>query len=939
MKPVLVDTSVWIIHNNYNSKMKRKNSSILLLVVLCCHFSFITAIKADNYIKNRTPLVETPFIALPVGSVRAEGWLLKQLQLQKEGLTGHAESLYSGNGDLGAGCDWLGGTGDSWERAPYYVKGLVALSYVLDDQELKTKMQKWIDWSLNNQQPGGYFGPARNNDWWARMPMLYAIRDYYEATGDVRVIPFFTGYFQYQNRTIGTQLLSSWGKSRAGDNIEIVLWLYNRTGEAFLLELADKLHNQAYPWTDIYTNNLFNQFETDFQPKHNVNIPQAMKMPAVYYQKSQLQADRDAYIHGREHLLCEHGQPHGMQSGNEMLAGRSSLTGLELCSVVEQMQSSETVQMILGDASIGDQLEKVAFNALPGALTGDIKGLQYYQQANQVISKQGYYAFAQAYDNGNMPGPYSGYGCCRFDFHMGWPYFVKTMWAATADNGLAAMAYGPCRVTALVEDSVEVVVREATNYPFDEQLTFTISLSKAAHFPFKFRIPEWCKAPQVKVNGVLQNQVEPGAFYTINRTWNNNDVINLDFPMPVRINEEVNNSVSVQRGPLVYSLKIEEDWSIRNDYGNGFREYEVFPVSTWNYALLIDKNNPENTIQVNKNEMPENPFVQAATPVTLTVSARTLSSWTYSHNDRIATDPPFSPVETSGRDRQVTLVPYGSETLRATCLPYIDEENLITSSFTEDFSNGQAGWVQYGGSFYVKNGEYIAGNLEASHPCSKSVYPATSFSDFIYDAKVQVNSDGNSGLLFRTSRLSFGPDEYNGYYVGLSSSDKKVELGKANGTWTSLKTASMDINPNRWYQVRVEAKGVNMKVYVDDMVTPKIDFNDSSFASGNIGVRSYRSLAAWDDISVKSLLETGISAGKTAGELCLYPNPATADLSIFFPQNGHLAVYDTAGKQMFSGNVPFGTTTLNTDNYETGVYLVKVITNKDTEAFSRFIKR
>ncbi|MDR2683213.1 MAG: glycoside hydrolase family 127 protein [Dysgonamonadaceae bacterium] len=917
--------------------MKNKSPLLLLTTILCCYSAFVSTANADNYVKNKAPLAETPFIALPIGSVRAEGWLLKQLQLQKEGLTGYAEELYNGNNDLGAGCDWLGGTGDSWERAPYYAKGLVALAYVLNDEELKTKARKWIDWSLDNQRRTGYFGPTGNNDWWARMPMLYAIRDYYEATGDARVIPFFTNYFQYQNSNIENQPLSSWGKSRAGDNIEIVFWLYNRTGDAFLLNLADKLHNQAYPWTDIYTNNLFNQFEKDFQPKHNVNIPQAMKMPAIYYQKSQSQADKDAYIHGREHLLCDHGQPHGMQSGNEMLAGKSSLTGLELCSAVEQMQSSETVQMILGDANIGDQLEKVAFNALPGALTDDIKGLQYYQQANQVISKHGYYAFAQAYDNGNMPGPYSGYGCCRFDFHMGWPYFVKTMWAATADNGLAAMAYGPCSVTALVEDSVELGIREATNYPFDEQLIFTISLSKAAHFPLKFRIPAWCESPQIKVNGVVQNNVEAGAFYNIDRTWNDNDVVSLDLPMPVQINEEVNNSVSIQRGPLVYSLKIEENRSIRNDYGNGFREYEVSPVSAWNYALLIDKNNPGTSIQVNKNDMPENPYLQATTPVTLTVSARRLPSWLYSHNGRIATDPPFSPVESSEPVEQVTLVPYGSGTLRATCLPYIDTKESVASSFTEDFSNGGDGWVQYGGSFYVKDGEYVAGNLEASHPCSKSVYAAASFSDFTCDARVQVNSEGDAGLMFRASRLAFGPDEYNGYYVGLNGFDKKVELGKANGSWTSLKTTTMNINAGQWYQVRVTAKGNNIKIYVDDMTTPKIDFNDASFTSGNIGVRSYRALARWDNIEAASMSGTGISSKETNDKISLYPNPATTGLSISAPQSGFMSMYDSTGKQVFSGNVASGATTLNVDNYKTGVYFVKIVMNESVTAY-RFIK-
>jgi hypothetical protein len=913
--------------------METKKIFVLLLTAFCV----ILTTKADNYIKNRAPLAPVPFTPLPIGAIAPEGWLLKQLQLQKEGLTGHAESLYNSANDLGAGNDWLGGTGDSWERAPYYTKGLVALAYVLDDEELKTKAQKWIEWSLENQWRSGYFGPANNPDWWARMPMLYAIRDYYEATGDDRVIPFFTNYFKYQNDNIERQPLSSWGKSRAGDNIEIVFWLYNRTGDAFLLELADKLHEQAYDWTYILTNNTFNQFGTDFQPKHNVNVPQAMKMPAIYYQKSQSPADRDAYIHGREHLLCDHGQPHGMQSGNEMLAGKSSLTGLELCSVVEQMQSSETAQMILGEASIGDQLEKVTFNALPGALTNDIKGLQYYQQANQVISKFGYYAFAQSYDNGNMPGPYSGYGCCRFDFHMGFPYFVKTMWAATADNGLAAMAYGPCTVTALVGDSVVATINEATNYPFDEQLTFTINLSQATAFPLKFRIPAWCETPQIKVNGVVQNGVEPGAFYTLNQTWNNRDVVTLDFPMPVQINEEVNNSVSIQRGPLVYSLQIEENWSVRNDYGNGFRECEVFPVSAWNYALLIDKNNPETSIQVSKNEMPENPYIQATTPIKLTVSARKLPSWTYSHNDRIATDPLFGPVETSEPIEQITLVPYGSGTLRATCLPYIDTKEPVAPSFSEDFSNGQSGWIQYGGSFYVEEGEYVAGNVEASHPCSKSVYSGASFSDFTYDAKVRVSGDGDGGLIFRANRLSFGPDEYSGYYVGISSANKRVELGKATGAWASLKTAALDINANQWYHIRVAANRSNIKIYVEDMTTPKIDFNDASFASGTIGVRSYNALARWDDIAVVSLSATSILPEKP-DNIHLYPNPVTSNLSITVPQGGRLSVFDSTGTQILSMNAFPGTTMLNTGNYEAGIYFVQIVTNTGTSC-GRFIKK
>lgn len=910
----------------------------LLLTTLSIYMGlFQSQLIADNYIRNRAPLIETPFIQLPVGSVKAEGWLLKQLILQKEGLTGHAEELYSGANDLGTGSDWLGGIGDSWERVPYYTKGLVALAYVLDDAELKAKAQKWLDWTLNNQRRNGYIGPLNNNDWWARMPMLYAIRDYYEATNDERVIPFFTKYFQYQNNTIDSQKLSSWGKSRAGDNIDIVLWLYNRTGDVFLLELADKLKDQSYDWTNIYTYNKFNYFGKDFQPKHNVNIPQAMKMPAIYYQLSKSVADRDAYFHGKNHLMCDHGQPCGMQSGNEMLAGKSSLTGLELCSVVEQMQTSETAQMILGDPSIGDQLEKVAFNALPGGLTNDIKALQYYQQTNQVISKFGYYGFGQNYDNGNMPSPYSGYGCCRFDFHMGWPYFVKTMWAATAEDGLAAMAYGPCSVTAKVGNGVEVTVDESTDYPFDEQLIFTMSVSNPVSFPLKLRIPAWCKTPQLWVNDVIQDEVIPGTFHTIDRTWQNDDKVTLLLPMTIQIHEEVNNAVSIQRGPMVYSLLIEEDWAIRNDYGNGFHESEVLPTTPWNYALLIDKDNPDESIQINKKSMPENPFEAAVTPVTLTLKAKKIPTWSYAFNERIATDPPYGPLESSEKIEQVTLIPYGSGTLRATVLPVIGTNKLAETSFEEDFSTGQQGWVQYGGSFFIDNGEYNATNIEGGNLGSKSVVPATQFDDFIFDARIMVKSEGDAGVIFRASRLSFGADEYNGYYFGISSSAKRIELGKADGMWTSLKTANMDISSNQWYQIRIEAVGEAIKIYVNDMTTPKLEYSDTSFTTGCIGVRAYRAQASWDDIHVNAL-STGLKEKKIAGVLKVFPNPVLSSMTVLSPLKGKITVFNSSGKQVYASFIPLGTSNLNTESYPSGIYLIKLTTIAGTYS-TCFVKR
>lgn len=122
---------------------------------------------------------------LPLGSVKAEGWLLRQLEKQRDGLTGHAERLYD---DIGKS-DWLTGERKggqyAWERGPYYAKGLVALALVLDDPTLKARAKRWVDAVLASQRPDGDFGPKKNS-WWANMIALHFLRDWGEATGEVQ---------------------------------------------------------------------------------------------------------------------------------------------------------------------------------------------------------------------------------------------------------------------------------------------------------------------------------------------------------------------------------------------------------------------------------------------------------------------------------------------------------------------------------------------------------------------------------------------------------------------------------------------------------------------------------------------------------------------------------------------------------------------------------
>jgi hypothetical protein len=167
---------------------------------------------------NRAPLQPAAFRGLPLGSIRPEGWLLDQLRVQADGLTGHLDEFWP---DVGRESGWLGGPGESWERGPYYVDGLLPLAYVLDDSRLIAKAHQWVDWSLSTARPNGQFGPLRNQDWWPRMIMLKPLCGYYEASGDVRVLELMSAYFRYQNKAIHARPLDSWGMARGADNLAV----------------------------------------------------------------------------------------------------------------------------------------------------------------------------------------------------------------------------------------------------------------------------------------------------------------------------------------------------------------------------------------------------------------------------------------------------------------------------------------------------------------------------------------------------------------------------------------------------------------------------------------------------------------------------------------------------------------------------------------------
>ncbi len=798
---------------------------------------------------NLAPLAETPFANLPLGAVKAQGWLLTQLQNQRDGLTGNAETVIP---EIGPDNGWRGGRGEGWEKGPYYLKGLIPLAYTLDDAGLKQKAQVWIDAILASQQADGFYGPGQREkvDWWPRMVVDWALRDYYEATGDPRVIKHLTNYYCYMAANLARRPLFEWGKTRAADEMDTVLWLYNRTGDQSLLATAALLRQQAWNWVDIYAHNRF-EHQGTFYTYHNVNVPQAFKFPLMTYELTKVRADGEAIIAGWNHLARDNGLSFGMTSGTEFLSGNSPSQGTEMCSFVEQMLSFYTATRVLGTPDWADRAEKIAFNGLPAGLAKDFKQYQYYTLPNEVIAKPGPQEFNQEYADGLTPGPHSGCHCCCYNLHMGWPKFAQHAWLASADDGLAAILYAPTEVTANIAGQ-PVTITEAGSYPFEDSLRLTVQVAKSVAFPLHLRIPAWCAQPVVTVNGKIQSGVKPGTFFVLNRTWKNGDQVNLQFPMSVTVVPGVLNTVSVERGPLVYALKIGEKFSPLNAEPHGYNDLQCEPTTPWNYGLVVNPAAPEKSFTFRQGKVPANPYLFDSVPVQLTAKARRLPQWTLAPSGRMAFDPPISPVASAQPEETVTLVPIGATTLHITSFPWLGPPVTPPSAFHANFDDGTfKDWVLYGGNASVREGKL---SLGPDNGYMKAVVPNLRFRDGVVEADIAIGAKGNGGLMFRAGQVATGADAHQGYYVGLNAALKQVVVGKHDGkSWHQLGTAPAAIEPQQAVHLKVVAQGSHFRVFLGAATQPVYEFMDNDYAAGTIGVREYgANFYTVDNVSVSA---------------------------------------------------------------------------------------
>ncbi|UCS91844.1 glycoside hydrolase family 127 protein [Echinicola marina] len=667
-----------------------------------------------HYISNRAPLKPSALIKLPVGAVRPEGFLKEYLIRQKNGLTGNL-------GEISAWLQkednaWLSKDGEGqwgWEEVPYWLKGYANIGYLLEDQKMIDEAMVWLEGTMESQREDGNFGPRHfdgdNQDFWANMIMLYCLQSYYEYSHDERVIDLMTRYFKFELNVPDENFLNGyWQKLRGGDNLHSVYWLYNRTGDQFLLELAEKIHRNTSDWIGRQHDlkDIHNYYEVrdgeevpdwyrDQIDWHNVNHAQAFREPAQYALLSH-DEQHTAATYENFNIIREHfGQVPGGMFGSDENARpgyADPRQGIETCGIVEQMNSDEHLLRITGDPFWADHAEEIAYNIYPAAVMPDFKSLHYITSPNMVLLDAENHAPGIA-NSGPflMMNPFSS-RCCQHNHSQGWPYFIENLWMATPDNGLVAAIYGPSNVTAKVGlEGNEVTIHESTHYPFEEDLNFTIETAVAVVFPLYLRIPEWTQKAEIFINGELvKSEISNSGYVKIEREWHSKDQVKLTLPMEIRVDtwEKNSNSFSVNRGPLTYSLKIGEDYIKRDSeetaiWDSKWQEgadtkkwpsWEVHPTTDWNYSLVLDKDNPAASLTVEEKEWPASdfPFTPESVPVLIKAKGKQIPEWQLGQYGLVG-ELKDLPKTTEAPAVDVELIPMGAARLRISAFPELKE--------------------------------------------------------------------------------------------------------------------------------------------------------------------------------------------------------------------------------------------------------------------------
>lgn len=546
---------------------------------------------------------------LPLREVRAAGWLADFLARQAAGLTGHPEASGHPHGQRfwGATDTPANDAPLAWwpfEQTGYWIDGALRCGYLTGDQALHARALAEIDYTLDHAAPDGFIGPQslREQDRWPHAVFFRAVLAQYGISGDRRYLDALVRHYRATAHPMGTD--------RDVTGVEILLELYDQTGEPDLLETAVELYdrfNAAFPEHDCALAVLGSPRPPG---EHGVTFNELAKLPAMLHTATGRPEYLEAAVRGYAKLAKQAELADGLHSASEHIRGRTARDTHETCDVTDHAWALAHLAVATGDARYGDTIEQVTFNALPGSVSKDFRALQYFSGPNQVVAttSSNHNKFQRG-RNWMSYRPDHEVACCPGNVHRALPNYVSRMWLRSADGGLVAALYGPGQVRTTVGGATPVTITADTSYPYEQEIRFTVEPEQPVAFRFQLRIPGWCHHASVTVNGEPAGaQTEPGTWASLERTWRAGDVVRLQLPFELSLHHWPDEGISLTYGPLTLALPVPTRAEVigpdrtlaagtfapgSEDTPSqaGFPAWNLYPAGPWNYALHVDETN------------------------------------------------------------------------------------------------------------------------------------------------------------------------------------------------------------------------------------------------------------------------------------------------------------------------------------------------------------
>ncbi len=580
------------------------------------------------------------FKSIPANAITPKGWLRQYLIVQKNGLTGHLENAGYPFNTVGWAADSIPGNKsiEKWwpyEQNAYWVDGMMRCGLLLNDTFLLNKARKSIYYVLAHPDSTGFLGPKflkpnDEGDRWVYVVFFRAWMAEYEATHNPAILAAIKKHY-LGDRFPHTGI-------RESINAEIVLWAYAESKDTALLNFAKEIYKNS---NELNKNSMVSDvafLKDDIAVEHGVTYLEKSKLGAILY----LSTGDSTYLKpsiaafkklDKYHMLID-----GVNVSSEHIQIPTTQESHEICDISDYTWNISYLLKATGDAAYADKIERAAFNAAPGSVTKDFKALQYFSAPNQVIASRK--SFIRDGGGSMRYAPNPGTECCPGNVNRMMPNFAINAWMTDGKGGLAAAMYAPSSVTYAAGDHHTIVtIDEDTRYPFSDSIHFTFHLRKKNSFNFYIRIPGWCNDARVLVDGVdLKRQLNPGTYLPLQQEYKEGDIVTVILPSTFKLTPGPEDGISIEKGPLVYSLKIKEDWKVDssdNRSTTDFPAYELFAKSPWNYALCVTRDSLQQQIKMVKNVYSDNPWSIEHAPLELRVPARLLNGWTLENKNEM----------------------------------------------------------------------------------------------------------------------------------------------------------------------------------------------------------------------------------------------------------------------------------------------------------------